>query len=127
VCDSQKKCNKPKVGTILNLGAQCNVTSESERCDRGLGQVCTVSGDAGSVDGFCKQSTLAADGEPCGVINGDPVGCLDGDCRQVGQGERCFGFREFGADCDDVSGPFCNLSTRCRAGKCAGVYPGACK
>ena len=142
VCDPTKTCSAP-----VPSGGACNAQQSCETfyvCDKGTcglgepagspcgnGAVCApFAGQCDAKTNVCVGFVLAAAGQPCGMINGQKVGCQAlGKCN-VPQGMTtgvCEAPAADGAACGGNGGPQCLVPAGCENGICVSPDPATCK
>ena len=109
VCQKTLTCRAGICSTPAGAGTACTTGS----CNALAGLYCSTGSSP-----VCTSITLAAVGQPCGLINGALVACsASGHCDVVtGTGAgTCKGAAADGAACDDTNGPMCLSPATCGA------------
>lgn len=89
-------------------GAACDPLHQTAPdCEERIGLVCEGSPPA------CGQLTLAGNGDACGTVGQQVVGCEDGSCSLGTQTNVCQGWAAVDLNCDTQVGPGCQGPARC--------------
>ncbi len=109
--------------SATQVGATCDPTLKTGAgCDRNAGLVCNGQTKQ------CAAVVVAAGGQPCGSVNGQPQLCGAGTCigASAGQPGTCVADASEGGACDLASGPDCVVLARCVLGSDGGTA-GTCQ
>jgi hypothetical protein len=129
-CEGRSTCVAGKCAAPLAENADCDLKSGSGGCDSVAFLQCVPTGAPDTTAGKCTKLTLAATGEPCGLISDKYVACGGATYCKGGSGAtpgKCAARPKESEDCTDsrtcLPPASCNSTTK----KCEIVDPATCK